>query len=233
MANAPNHLVLLPGLDGTGRLFWRLKKELGDGIAVTTIRYPDDARVGYEELVPYVRERIGDEPCVVLGESFSGPIAVALAASRPQQVRGVIMAATFLRIPYPSWIVRAAAAVEPSAWARPLVNFILKGFRSDPELQAEIGRIMKELPASVRARRLREVAQVDVSQAYLALRCPVLVLQARGDWLVTGRQLRAVTKLKDHAEVRTFPGAHMLLQTNAAAAAQDIKDFLANIGTAE
>ena len=75
-------LILLPGMDGSGQLFAPFIAALGDGFNVKVVRYPVDLPLGYDGLEQIARAAIPPEGAVVLlGESFSGPIAVSLAAS--------------------------------------------------------------------------------------------------------------------------------------------------------
>ena len=94
-------LMLLPGMDGTGRLFGPLLRILPQGLEVTVFAYPPDRPCGYAELLPLVEAAVpeGGE-FVVLGESFSGPLALLLAARRPRGLRGVILCASFARGPW-------------------------------------------------------------------------------------------------------------------------------------
>ncbi|MFA5258386.1 MAG: hypothetical protein WC360_09565, partial [Opitutales bacterium] len=75
-------LILLPGLDGTGRLFSDFVAALGPEADVVVVSYPTDQCLSYHELVAFVRPFLPrDRPYVILAESFSGPIGIALAAS--------------------------------------------------------------------------------------------------------------------------------------------------------
>ncbi len=96
-------LVLLPGLDGTGILFNQFVEAIEPCVRTRRIvAYPPDEPLGYAELEALTREALPrDRPCVVLGESFSGPIAIRLAAERPPQVVGLILCVTFAKNPYP------------------------------------------------------------------------------------------------------------------------------------
>lgn len=95
-------LLLLPGMDGTGRLFAPLLAALPPDIDGEPVAYPPDEPLGYEGLLPLVEAaaaRGGD--FVVVGESFSGPLALLLAARSPPGLRGVVLCATFIRFPLP------------------------------------------------------------------------------------------------------------------------------------
>lgn len=97
-------LVLLPGMDGTGQMFQPLISELGKGIVTSVVRYPESEPLGYQELFSVVQSALRpiDGPYVILGESFSGPLAIKIAASRPQGMRGLILCCTFARNPHPA-----------------------------------------------------------------------------------------------------------------------------------
>ena len=77
------HLLLLPWMDGTSQLFEPLLAALPATLPATAIAYPTHAPCGYDELLPLILAAIPPGPFVVVGESFSGPLAVMLAARRP------------------------------------------------------------------------------------------------------------------------------------------------------
>jgi len=77
-------LVLLPGLDGTGDFFAPLVAALGDRIPTCIVRYPLAGATDYPTCMAIARTALPTErPYILLGESFSGPIAVCLAAGAP------------------------------------------------------------------------------------------------------------------------------------------------------
>jgi pimeloyl-ACP methyl ester carboxylesterase len=84
-------IVLLPGMDGTGELLRPLAEQLSTHRLVQLVSYPVDRSLSYEELVPYVRERLPGDRFVILGESFSGPIAIETAATE-SRTAGLILA---------------------------------------------------------------------------------------------------------------------------------------------
>ena len=66
-------LVLLPGLDGTGKLFTPLINCLPDHLRPIVVSYPPDIPYGYEDLLPIVHSSLPkDKDYIILGESFSG-----------------------------------------------------------------------------------------------------------------------------------------------------------------
>ena len=93
-------VVLLPGLDGTEVFFRPLMERLPPTILPLALNYPDAGPHGYPGLLDFVRQKLTRFPhYVVLASSFSGPLAVMLAAAEQQKVRGVILVATFASSP--------------------------------------------------------------------------------------------------------------------------------------
>lgn len=131
-------LVLLPGLDGTGRLFAPLIKALAvHGIAARVIGYPAHESLGYAELERRVRAQLPDaRSFVLLAESFSGPIALRIGAAPPDTMKGLILSTTFAARPT-SLLGPLAGGVR---WARlrpPM--FLLEWFLRQLPISARIG----------------------------------------------------------------------------------------------
>src|SRR6185369_5547099 len=106
-------LVLLPGMDGTGEMFAPLLGQQMSGIEPTVVRYPDRAAT-YAQHEAVVRcELPRDRPYVLLGESFSGPVAVAIAAEQPRGLVGIVLCASFLTSPHR--LLRPLRALTPLA----------------------------------------------------------------------------------------------------------------------
>src|SRR5690606_9464114 len=91
-------LVLLPGLNGGSALFAPLLAELGD-IDCQVLELPEHGPQDYDALAHKIAERLPSTPFVLLGESFSGPVAYRLAMRKPPGLQGVIFAASFLIAP--------------------------------------------------------------------------------------------------------------------------------------
>jgi pimeloyl-ACP methyl ester carboxylesterase len=113
-------LVLLPGLDGTGDFFAPLLDALSPSVPTQVVRYPLTGASDYPTCEAIARAALPtDRPFVLLGESFSGPIAIAIAATAPPGLIGLVLSATFVANPRPHLGV-----------LRPLLPFL--PFRSDP-----------------------------------------------------------------------------------------------------
>lgn len=218
-------IVLLPGLDGTGDLFDRVAPYLAGDLTVRVVRYPQDPTLGYAGYVGLVRNEIGSRPVYLLGESFSGPVAIMLAAALGKQIMGVILVASFVKNPWPRWLIRRAARVDPESTPAKIRDAILMGSYGDAALTEKVEEIIRTLSRPVRAARLMAVAEVDVRRDFAALQCPVLILHGRSDWLVPKSAMQRAVSSKGGARMTVIPGSHMLLQTQPQQAAAEIVHF--------
>ena len=109
-------LVILPGLDGTASLRHAFTSIIAPHFtAVDLIAYPSDIALDYAELQTWVRDRLpADGNFVLLGESFSGPIAIRLAGERPRELVAMVLAATFATPP----------VLVPPHWNAQLINLL-------------------------------------------------------------------------------------------------------------
>src|SRR6185369_2945536 len=93
-------LVLLPGMDGTGILFEPLLEILPPELEAQVVSYPTHKPCGYEELAGLVAAALPkDGPFIILGESFSGPLAIMAAHAQPPGLKGIVLCASFARSP--------------------------------------------------------------------------------------------------------------------------------------
>src|SRR5450432_4527597 len=94
------HLVLLPGLDGTGQLFSDFVASLPNTISATTVNYPAKEVLSYSDLRPFVSAAVPEcKSFVLLAESFSSPLALGFTASKPPNLAALIICAGFVSRP--------------------------------------------------------------------------------------------------------------------------------------
>jgi 3-oxoadipate enol-lactonase len=209
-------LVLVPGMDGTGRLFYRQVPLLAQRYRVATYRLRDDAP-GMATLVDDLAEVIRTmtrwgEPAVVVGESFGGTVALSLALARPELVAAMVVINSFPRFLPQFQLQLAILALQLVPWhIMPLVRR-LTAFRLHSRYthRAEIKRFM-ELTAETTRRgyltRLRILRQYDVRDRLGEIRAPALFLASERDHLVPAvEQARYMAARVPGASVRTLPG---------------------------
>lgn len=215
-------LVLLPGLDGTGALFERFIAATPAGVRVQVLALPHE-RWGYGELGAWVRARLPAEDVVLVGESFSGPLAIAVAA-QSERVKALVLSTTFVAPPVP----RAFARCPGFVWSRPPPLFMLKSMLTggDVALAIAMRQALESLPSGIVAARAAAVFGVDVSSELRALHCPVLYLRARQDRLVRRGSAARVCALKPSTEMIELDAPHLLLQAQPAEAWTCVLRFL-------
>jgi pimeloyl-ACP methyl ester carboxylesterase len=114
-------LCLLPGLDGTGRLYGPLASALAGVGVVEVLAYDSTQFHGYPALADALAPSLLRQGEVVLvAESFAGPLGVLLAHRHPECIRALVMAASFVRAPLPLSGVGAAVVEHLPAVAPPL-----------------------------------------------------------------------------------------------------------------
>lgn len=218
--------MLLPGMDGTGELFAPFAAALGGEFEVRTVRYPGDHCGGYDELEPIARAAIPlDRPYVLLGESFSGPLAMSIAASAPGQLRGLVLCCTFARNPRP-W----QAPLKPFLGALP-VKALPAGLLVDARLRQPFNAALRQVTAAALRARMRAVLAVDACDRLAACEVPILYLRAKRDRLVPRAASQLVAQLKPATKLAEFDAPHFLLQTLPVQAAQEVADFVRSVSS--
>lgn len=208
-------------MDGTGELFEPFIAALDGEFEVRVVRYPADHCGGYEGLEAFARAAIPeDRPYILLGESFSGPIAISIAASAPGQLRGLVLCSTFARNPRP-----ALAVLKPFVGAVPF-KALPAGWLVDAPMREAFKQALDQVTTPALHARLRAVLAVDVCDRLAACDVPILYLRGKRDRLVPRAAATLVAKIKPAAKVIDFDAPHFLLQTAPGAAAREVAAFV-------
>jgi pimeloyl-ACP methyl ester carboxylesterase len=226
-------LILLPGMDGTGELFAPLVRELGAYVPTRVVRYADRPMdyAGHEECARASLPT--DRPFVVLGESFSGPIAISIAASAPPGMRGYILSGSFVRGPGANLarLRRFYKYLVPQRMPLSMASYLLMGRYATPALRAALASALDMMSVESMVARLHAIADVDVRAEAQRIRMPGLYLRASEDRVVDESAARLFTQHAAGARVVDIAGPHCLLQANPRAAASVLKQTLAEWGT--
>ncbi len=233
MADMKPLLVLMPGLDGTGDLFDEFAAELEGFCEILVLRYPKDQALDYGALQPLVLRQLPlNRPLVLLGESFSGPLALRLAVLPELDCRGVILAASFAR--YPLWWL---APVRH--WVRhlkPLFGVLqTRLFSQFTELMLKPGisdkalKVSREFDREVILSRISTLLAEDATPQLLALKVPVLYLRALLDLIVPYEAWRYVNKHRPDMITIDFAAHHLVLQAKPKEAAVAVRGFTAGL----
>ncbi|MCF7750598.1 alpha/beta hydrolase [Bacillus subtilis subsp. subtilis] len=226
----PLQLVLLPGLDATGTQHAVFAAAMQrHGVAVKVVAYPRDRALGYEALQAWVRQRLPvDDDYVLLGESFSGPIALAIAALPPPRLRGLILSTTFARSPWRALRHLQSLLYWAPARALPMqaLSWLLLGRWSSLTLRTALAAALASVDAEVLRTRAIAALEVDVAPLARTLQVPVLCLHARHDRLLPARCQRHLSALLPAHATTTMEGPHLMLQARPEAAAACIRAFV-------
>lgn len=222
-------LILLPGMDGTGRLFGPLIEAFGERVKTQVVTYPKDSTEDYPSLITRVRAELpktGDY--VLLGESFSGPIAIALAAESPPGLVGLVLCCTFAKSPRPQLLkLTPLSALLPRALLASMPAFVvLLGKYFSFELFQLIASSVKELSPNAFRARLAAVANADFEADLKRVTQPILYLRATADVLVPASSCKAICALQPATRVAEIEGPHFLLQSNPREASERICLFI-------
>lgn len=208
-------LVLLPGMDGTGALFEPFIAALGSEFNVRVVTYPVTGALAYSELEAIAQTFLpADEPYVILGESFSGPIAVSLASVAGSNLKALILCCTFVRNPRPAAsILRGLLGILPMALAPvSILSHLLLGRFSTSALRVTLAKSLSQVSPSALRARLKAVLDVDVSKKLASVRIPILYLRASQDRLVPTSASALVSSLRPNTQVVELDAPHFLLQ---------------------
>lgn len=209
-------LVLVPGMDGTGQLFYRQVPLLARSFRTATYALRNDAPT-MDTLVDdlgRVIDTIAPQTrgAVVVGESFGGALAMSFALARPEQVSALVVLNSF---PYfaPQFRLRLARyGLGVIPWGAMSLIRRATAFRlhSAHTHRDEIRRFMELTAAASRAgylNRLQLLMSYDVRDRLHELRPPTLFLAAEQDHLVPSvQQARLMAARVPNAALRVLQG---------------------------
>ena len=190
-------LVLVPGMDGTGQLFYRQTPSLSESFRTATYALRSKAKT-MDTLVDdlaNVIDTVAPETrrAVVVGESFGGALAMSFALARPDQVSALVVLNSF---PYfaPQFRLRLARyglACLPWGAMRLIRRATAFRLHSAHTHREEIRRFMALTAAADREgyiNRLQVLMSYDIRHRLQDLRPPALFLAAEQDHLVPSIQ---------------------------------------------
>jgi pimeloyl-[acyl-carrier protein] methyl ester esterase len=221
-------VIILPGMDGTGIELADFAAALRPELEATVVTYPNDRPMGYAEHESIARASLPhDRPFVLLGESYSGPIAISIAGSAPRGLIGLVLCCSFASNPRPAlaWLRRVLRFL-PTNIPTAMASWMMLGRFSTPRLRSALKRAISQVtPAAFRA-RLIAIINVDVSAELARVRVPVLYLRATQDRVVPIAATAEVLRAQPSARVIDLEAPHLLLQTAPTIAGDQLKTFV-------
>lgn len=215
--------ILLPGLDGTAKLFAPFVAAAPAEFPVRPLPLPNDQPRSYRQLADWVLTQLPPEPFALIAESFSGPLAL-LVADRCPRVTAIVLCASFVQAPLPEILGRLPTFI----WSRPppaaLVRFFLTG--GDRVLSDSVRSAIASVSGDVIAFRIAAALRVDVTPELERFARPLLFLDAGQDRVIPSRSSRTSRALKPSATFAELQAPHLLLQAKPRDAWSQIKSFL-------
>ena len=223
-------LVLLPGLDGTGRLFVPLLRAMGEDVKTVVVSYASDSVRDYDELSMEVVKSLPKGPYVLVAESFSGPIALRVASRQPKGLQAVVLCATFVTPPRAWLVLLLGSLVGNWCFKIRLPDWCLRAFavghRAGKELCEAVRSASNAVEPEVLVARLRRVFSVDARTSLATCPVPVHYLNATEDRLLGRGSLHVIRQVLPSVHVVNVPGPHFLFQAAPHYCARVLKDIL-------
>lgn len=218
-------LLLLPGMDGSGRLFQPLLEALTPAIPVKLIEYPQDGPQDYDSLTDFVAGQLRPhESYILLAESFSGPVARCLAATTPTKIVSLIVVAGFFKRPNPLLALLPWLPVQ-TLLSLPIPDMLVRryllGSDADDRLIRLFKETLKELSKKSLAARLHSIGKLMPQGP--SIPCSCLYLQATNDRLVQAWNLEVLSDYCRDVTVARIDGPHFLCQARPTACARHIE----------
>ena len=209
-------MVLIPGMDGTGELFYRQRPLLVPRFNVVAHRLRDD-RDRMESLVSDLLARLDElapagEPAILVGESFGGALALSFALAHPDRVAGLVIVNSF---PYFSPQLRlrlAILGVSMLPWGamrivRRATAWRMHSRHTHRKDLRQFLTLMRQTTRSGYVNRLRILTGYDVRRRLGEIQPPTLFLAASDDHLVPAvEQARLMARAVPRAATRVLDG---------------------------
>ncbi len=224
-------VVYVPGLDGTGRLFYRQIPHFSEaGFCVATYRLRDEATrfdvfvADLDRVIVDARERAvgGDDAGVrsqeagaagagdavtLVGESFGGALAMSYALAHPGRVARLVIVNSFARFERRARLALGIAGLGAIGWGGLAVvrSLMVSRIHSPVTPRSEVRRFLRLTDeASPRgfANRLRALRTYDLRDGVSGIVAPTLFVAADRD--------RVVPSLAEARRMhRALPGSHV------------------------
>lgn len=223
-------LLLLPGLDGTGKLFDDLIAAIPAGHGASPVSYPE-ALCEFDEFVRYAESAIRDGgDTVLVAESFSGPVAVEIMRNPPGNLKAIVLVATFVKTPSPKLL--ALTKRMPAVLIRAFSGIALDWFCLSGGEKGKTARRIKQIvqalaPELIKA-RLKVLLSLphDLPMVLEKNKLPVLFLKPIRDRLVAEKYFRQIEQHLPSESTVQILGPHFLLQCCPQGCAKAINQFV-------
>ncbi|MBP6916013.1 MAG: hypothetical protein WBJ43_04010 [Smithellaceae bacterium] len=224
------HLVFMPGMDGTGLSFEPVLPLLPEDAKITIVHYPADKLLSFDETVESAATQIpADDPPIVIAESFSGPVTIKMIGSGRVKAKALILCATFAKSPRPLvWrimrFLRLPLLIKPDM-PKGFFRFVIGDDKLINEFLPLWEKVHAQVPARVMQYRLKIINEIDVTDWLAPIKIPCCYLQALNDRLVPASCAEKIKKIKPLVEIKKISAPHFILQAKPRTCLKAIGDF--------
>jgi pimeloyl-ACP methyl ester carboxylesterase len=185
-------VVFVPGMDGTGCLFYRQVPLLARRYRVATYALRDDAP-DMETLVADLAQVLDvvapETAAVIIGESFGGTLALSFALAHPERVRALVVLNSFSRFLPQIRLHLAMLGIRMMPWGVMGLVRRLTAFRlhSPHTHRSDVAYFLAQTRETTRRGylgRLRILTRYDVRDSLARIAVPTLFLAAESDHLI-------------------------------------------------
>jgi pimeloyl-[acyl-carrier protein] methyl ester esterase len=226
------HLVLLPGLDGSGQMFADFLTALPDTLTTTVVEYPTERFLPYTELLQFVTAAIPKiEPFVILAESYSTPIALKYAATNPSNLAALIICAGFVQKPVGNWSRLVKMIAKPWIFTlRPprfFLEYFLIGRNAPAALIERFRQTLQLVHPEVLSARVREVLDCDARNDLTRTKVPIMYMRALHDRLLSASCHKQILRIRPDIVFAAVQAPHLLVQREPQKVANLVVAFVA------
>lgn len=223
------HWILLPGLDGSGFLFNDFIKKyhtLDSNLKLEVISLPNSP-LSYEELINYIVEKLPEEDDYgLLGESFSGPIAIHIASRNMKNLKALCLVATFAKTPHwsYSYLSQIIKYIPKLLTLTKKVGHIILSNSFNKNQQLNLQHSLTQINEETFKSRLMAVSHINYESLLEKIKVPTIIINAKKDLIVDKKVALKLNKIK---KSRTYwiDAPHFILQTKA----KEVIDLLTNV----
>jgi len=184
--------IFIPGLDGTGELFYRQEAELSKIFTVVSCSLRTSSNFTYQDLIDDLAKLIntlGKNPAILCGESFGGTLCLQFALAHPNLLEKLLIINSFPYFRNRSLFFTGRILLEFTPYEflhlgrAAAVNLGLLGEDLAPPDKEKFITLTTKLPKLPIVRRMDLIAEYDIRSSLGKINSHTLFLAGRKDRL--------------------------------------------------
>ena len=224
------NLILLPGLDGTGALFDDLVDQLEEKFHIICLSYPSNQHCSLDDLAQMVKDKMPDpQNTIILAESFSGLVALTLLEKLLIHPKGIIFGMCFVEPPFKALLrVVSKIPIKHIPWIHipdAMYRKFCLGNSATKQQVKNLQKVLSKVNPGVIFQRLRLIETFRIPDQSKNWDIPCGYIQATMDRLISYKAAFWFSQNFQSFSLKTIPGPHFLMQSQAEQCATYILDF--------